>query len=479
MSAVTKGLVELDFKKTQKTLASCLSKLEGIIAPFLKNGLLIQIATKFHSEGLISLPTKENPTCEKIIRELKGGVECMTTLEELEKRRQSIMAVLEGEDSGPLQDAVKKFEMLCAQKLCEKSSIQESRPTQVPFRFEISRQIGGLQKNEKEQLHEDILRKLADNTVDKNYNLLSIMPEHKVKSGESGFAYEEGKEVSTTDTLGGSKWEIKTSETVQQPVVSDISYGLYHSSDIGQPVNLPQTDNVHPSDFLSPGATAELQNISHENQLTVSTEGHTRTLSNSTITQDEDADEARPLRRSSSGSFANESSALLRGAERRHSSISTQGSSRRESTVKPPDFPSSRSYDRLNSRSNSSIPISQEGQAEYGDRNQLVTATSDRYTLGSDQSCLQLEIQHYKSVIRDKDKQICELKEEQKSEREKYERALKIERDDRLEEIKQERDRHIQVIKENMHIMLWKFFILHLVFLIIIYPLLMVFVKFV
>ena len=143
--------VKAEIKRLRRLLKSCLDSIYPQIDGLLRNGLLVDIAAEFHSLDLITESTKDEPSYNKISRELKIRIDILRTQEDLEKHCLDIIVVFESK-RGPLVDAAKELEDLWTEKTREqgftftvrKCAIQETIPYDGDLKpqFQNSLQLG-------------------------------------------------------------------------------------------------------------------------------------------------------------------------------------------------------------------------------------------------------------------------------------------------------------------------------------------------
>ena len=90
--------VKAEIKRLRGLLKWCLDRIYPQIDGLLRNGLLVDIAAEFHSLDLITESTKDEPSYNKISRELKIRIDILRTQEDLEKHCLDIIVVFESRE---------------------------------------------------------------------------------------------------------------------------------------------------------------------------------------------------------------------------------------------------------------------------------------------------------------------------------------------------------------------------------------------
>ena len=224
-------------KKLSLALRSSLDEIDSKIDDILKNGLLSAIAAEFRSAGLITQPTKDEPSYQKISRELKNRMLFLNTQEELEGHCYQIVIVLQSK-GGPLVDAAKELEDSWIEKASQlhitftvKSlrSVQETdtKSTSYVSKLETLPQISHKRNVALHHLEQSQMRLLYDMVYsqlknDQHQFLQNMF--NKVRQGDHNsdeFDYAEGSEE-TSKAKGGAS--IVGLEDHKPQVASDLEY---------------------------------------------------------------------------------------------------------------------------------------------------------------------------------------------------------------------------------------------------------------
>lgn len=225
-------------KKLSLALRSSLDEIDPKIDDILKNGLLSAIAAEFRSAGLITQPTKDEPSYQKISRELKNRMLFLNTQEELEGHCYKIVIVLQSK-GGPLVDAAKELEDSWTEKASQLHitftvgslrSVQETdtKSTSYVSKLETLPQISHKRNAALQHLEQSQMQLLCDMVCSQLKNdqhpqsLQNIFNKvRQVDHNSDEFDYAEGSEE-TSKAKGGAS--IVGLEDHKPQVASDLDY---------------------------------------------------------------------------------------------------------------------------------------------------------------------------------------------------------------------------------------------------------------
>ena len=97
---------EVDLDKLRKTLRGVIKRKCADLSLVLRPKLLLQVAPKLFSKGLISQACKDDPTYDGVISEFENGMQWKTSVKELEEHCQSFLTSLSIQ-RGPVEEAAK------------------------------------------------------------------------------------------------------------------------------------------------------------------------------------------------------------------------------------------------------------------------------------------------------------------------------------------------------------------------------------
>ena len=450
--------VKAEIKRLRRLLKSCLDCIYPQIDGLLRNGLLVDIAAEFHSLDLITESTKDEPSYNKISRELKIRIDILRTQEDLEKHCLDIIVVFESK-RGPLVDAAKELEDLWIEKTREqgfaftvrKCAIQETIPYDGDLKpqFQKSLQLGVYNQQHVGQSPEmrivsllQSLQSIYNNVMEKNENT-------KSSGDEAAVPYAESSEASS-ETKKGASWVVKP-EHIPPTLPSDIMdrTDVHTTMDKKYPrTELYSTDDSSHYDYDTPPLSITQTQLSptHENN----------GKPDSAVEGDEIADVKmkehclEPLLEQPSPSNPPESPLGSTNSNRKHSKQRTSVTS----------FASNRSssFDRFSNRSASQVnmPVMQDDKGVLVFNTPSTGATTfadiqDRlYRL--EQICnpqIHDELLEKETCVNELEKKLKE-KEIQLEERGALLQEVKRERDRQLEGLRKNRDEQLQDLRKLM-----------------------------